>query len=44
MCKYQSFNEKDLPMCEYTQKPCTLCVLGNCNTYNEAEKMKGGAE
>jgi hypothetical protein len=38
MCKYQIFNEGEMPMCEYTKTECTLCVLGNGNTYKEAEK------
>jgi hypothetical protein len=48
MCEYQRIKDDQLPMCEYTKTLCTLCVLGNGNTYKEAEKhfqkMKGGAE
>lgn len=46
MCQYQIFKGNDLPVCEYTKTLCTLCVLGNCNTYKEAEahEEKGGAE
>lgn len=40
MCEYQRIVDNNLPICDYTKKPCTLCVLGNCNTYNEAEKSK----
>lgn len=44
MCKYQIFPYGDMPICEYTKKTCTICVLGNNKTYEEAEKakMKGG--
>ena len=38
MCKYAIFNEGKMPICEYTNTPCTLCVLGNGNTYKEAEE------
>jgi hypothetical protein len=45
MCKYQIFFDGEIPMCEYTKKPCTICVLGNSKTYEEAEaKMKGESE
>lgn len=35
MCKYMSFKNK-IPMCENGQM-CTLCVIGNSNTYKELE-------
>lgn len=38
MCEYQRIEENKLPMCEYTKELCTYCVLGNRNTYEEAEK------
>ena len=38
MCQYQIINENEVAMCEYTKSLCTLCVLGNGNTYKEAEK------
>ena len=46
MCEFQRVKENELPMCVYTKSLCTLCVLGNGNTYNEAVKAteKGGAE
>lgn len=40
MCEYQIVEENKPPMCEYTKEPCTLCVLGNGNTYKEAEKAR----
>ena len=46
MCEYAIVNDSEMPICEYTKTLCTLCVLGNGNTYNEAVKAteKGGAE
>lgn len=38
MCEYQIIREKAPPVCEYTGKLCTLCVLGNGKTHKEAEK------
>ena len=42
MCEYQVFNEKFglLPECKYTDKPCTLCVFGNKETYVQAKKAE----
>lgn len=44
MCQYAIFKEGEVPMCEYTKTLCTLCVLGNGNTYKEAQahEEKGG--
>ena len=39
MCEYQKF-QGELPICDYTKQPCTLCVMGNKNTYEEAERSK----
>lgn len=40
MCEFQRIvfepNKKNLLMCDYTKEECTLCVLGNAKTYNEA--------
>lgn len=35
MCKFQIYKE-EIPYCEYTEDVCTLCVLGNKETYNKA--------
>lgn len=35
MCKYMSF-KNEIPMCINGQM-CTLCVIGNSNTYKELE-------
>ena len=44
MCPFQKINfelnKKSLPMCDYTKKECTLCVMGNAKTYNEAVKQR----
>lgn len=40
MCEYQRVDEGKLPMCEYTKKECTLCVLGNARTYEEAKRKE----
>lgn len=44
MCEYQRIKENELPMCDYTKSLCTLCVLGNRKTYEEAQahEEKGG--
>ena len=39
MCPYIKFNTDNLnqiPICEYLKDFCTLCVLGNAKTLNEA--------
>lgn len=38
MCEYAIVEENKPLICEYTKKPCTLCVLGNADTYNEAKE------
>lgn len=39
MCKYAIVLEGDYPpVCKYTNKLCTWCILGNSKTYEEAEK------
>ena len=40
MCKYLIVSENEMDICEYTKKPCTLCVLGNGNTYKEAQEKE----
>ena len=43
MCEYQRHSDKKLkgiPICIYTNKPCTLCVLGNADTYNKAKEAE----
>ena len=41
MCEYQRINgEETLPICDVDNKICTLCVLGNAKTYNEAKKKE----
>ena len=42
MCEFQRVKENELPMCDYTKSPCTLCVIGNGNTYKEAVKAEKG--
>ena len=37
MCEYQRFQEGNLLICEYTNELCTLCVLGNSETFKRAE-------
>ena len=44
MCKYGILNEREILICEYTKTLCTLCVLGNGNTYKEAEEHEGKKE
>jgi hypothetical protein len=39
MCKYVIITDNDLYICEYTNQICTLCVLGNGNTYKEAQSQ-----
>lgn len=39
MCEFQIYKKKrEIPYCEYTESVCTLCVLGNKETYNKAIK------
>ena len=38
MCEYAIAEENKPFMCEYTKKLCTLCVLGNADTYNKAKE------
>lgn len=45
MCEFQRIKitpevKELLPMCDYTKDYCTLCVLGNSKTYNEAVKKR----
>lgn len=41
MCEYQVFNPNDdLPVCTVNNELCTLCVLGNAKTYNEAKEKE----
>ena len=43
MCEYQRINpdnESALPICIVNNKLCTLCVLGNAKTYNEAKEKE----
>lgn len=42
MCEYVKFNDKGLPICAYNNEICTLCVLGNTKTYNEAKEKENG--
>ena len=44
MCDFQRVKENELPTCEYTKSLCTLCVLGNANTYKEAVKATEDGE
>lgn len=37
MCEFQIY-KGEIPYCEYTESTCTLCVLGNKETYNKAIK------
>ena len=40
MCEFARANPENIhepPMCDFTQKLCTLCVLGSKDTYNKAE-------
>ena len=39
MCKYMRYKEDGIPICENGQL-CTLCVIGNQETYKELEKHK----
>ena len=38
MCEYAIFNDKGLPICSYRNELCTLCVMGNGNTYEKAKE------
>ena len=43
MCEYQRINpnnENSLPICTVNNDICTLCVLGNAKTYNEAKQKE----
>ena len=41
MCQYQRIKgENQMPICEHTKSWCTYCVLGNRNTYKEAEEAE----
>lgn len=40
MCPYMSINDKDIPQCEPKKQLCTMCVLGNENTYKEIKKQE----
>ena len=41
MREYQKYDlENPLPVCDYTKELCTLCILGNMGTYNEARKAE----
>ena len=47
MCEYQTFNPNDdnsLPICEVNNELCTLCVLGNAKTYEEARAKESERE
>lgn len=37
MCEFQIY-KGEIPYCEYTKSACTLCVIGNKETYNKAIK------
>ena len=42
MCDFMIVYGGDkLPKCDYTQDLCTLCVLGNQQTYKEAMQKEG---
>ena len=43
MCEYAIAEENKPFMCEYTKKLCTLCVLGNADTYNKAKENEDNA-
>lgn len=38
MCEFQTYKKGEIPYCEYTESVCTLCVIGNKETYNKAIK------
>ena len=40
MCEFMKIEPYKFPQCEYTKSVCTLCVLGNRKTYNEAIKKE----
>lgn len=45
MCEFQRISnspdgKEQPPMCDYTKDYCTLCVLGNAKTYNEAVEKR----
>lgn len=40
MCSHQKLEEGKMPICGYTNKPCTLCVIGNMNTLKQAERKE----
>lgn len=44
MCEYAIKYDGCMLKCAHTGKPCTLCVLGNGNTFMEAEKSRAEAE
>lgn len=37
MCEFQTY-KGEIPYCEYTESACTLCAIGNKETYNKAIK------
>lgn len=38
MCEFQKWRDNQPPLCEYTNKLCTMCVMGNAKTYKKALK------
>jgi len=40
MCEFARVNPENIhepPMCDFTKKRCTLCIMGDKNTYNKAK-------
>ena len=42
MCEFAIYKENKAPMCEVTNKLCTLCVLGNADTYKKGVAAREG--
>lgn len=43
MCEYMRINpneKEQFPTCEINNELCTLCVMGNAKTYNEAKERE----
>lgn len=43
MCEFARGNPENIkepPMCDFTKKRCTLCIIGNKDNYNKAKMVQ----